>query len=142
MKTITNLIISVSMVLICSCGDKYPGEPLVIRNNTDKDIYFWYASWKMDNFYNYHYPDTILPVEKPILINYISFHNSARSGEADPNWEQIFSELKHGVFSVYFFKELPENQSDWDLIRQNYNLTRVDVTYKEFVDNNYIIDYP
>lgn len=55
---------------------------------------------------------------------------------------KIFSELPAGKFSIYFFPEYPETQEEWDLIRENYNLIRKDVTYQEFVDNDYYIDFP
>lgn len=129
-------------VLLGSCTDKNRGEPLTIRNNSDQRIYYWFSYWKTDNYTNYHYPDTILPEMMPVGLNSIAPQNAIGDGEADPNWEQIFSELPAGKFSVYFFKISPEDQSEWDSIRQTYNLVRKDVTFQEFKKNNYSISYP
>jgi len=142
MNKIMNTIILISLALLGSCVDKHSGEPLTIRNNSDQRIYYWFSYWKTANYTNYHYPDTILPVIKPVVLNSIAPHNATGDGEADPNWEQIFSEFPEGKFSIYFFKESPENQADWDLIRQTYNLVRKDVTHQELKKNNYSISYP
>lgn len=142
MKTLAQLLIFISMIHLGSCRDKFIGEPLSIINNSDYRIYYWYSYWKTEGYINYHYPDTILPIEKPVYLNTIAPHNATGVGEADPDWRKIFSELPEGKFSFYFFKESPETQEDWDLIRQTYNLYRKDVTYQELVDNHYKINYP
>ena len=138
----TLFVMMTSALLGSSCCDRYPGEPLGIRNNSDRTIYYWFSYWKTDNYTNYHYPDTILPSKRPIEISQIAPHNSTDDGESDPDWEKIFSELPEGKFSVYFFTEYPETQEDWDLIQQTYNLIRKDVTYQELVNNHYKIIYP
>lgn len=130
------------LVLLGSCIERYEGEPLAVRNNSDQSIYFWFAYWKMDNYIRYHYPDTILPVEIPLQFYYLPPHNATMPGEADPNWKRIYSELPDGKLSIYFFTELPENQSEWDLIRQTYNLTRKDITLQDLKSNNYVINFP
>lgn len=129
-------------VLLGSCIDKYPGEPLVIENNTNSRVYYWFSYWESDNFSNYHFPDTILPSEKPIHLNSIAPHNSTGDGEEDPDWEKIFNELPQGKFSIYFFEIEPKNQSDWDAIITNYSTFRKDVSYADFMANNYRISYP
>lgn len=142
MNTILNFTIILLMIIFSSCNDKNSGEPLVIKNNTNNRIYFWFSYWDNIDFSNYHYPDTILPKEKPILISSIAPQNASGCGENDPNWDDIFSKLKTNKFTVYFFENLPQNQSEWDSIRNNYALTRKDVTYDEFIKNNYTISYP
>ena len=145
MKYVSFLIILiVSMANSCK---EYPGTFMHIRNNSNQIIYCWYAHWIYDkNHKNYHYPDTLLPATMPSPYNIrglIPHRASEVSGVSEiPNWKKIFSELPEGKFSVYFFTERPEKQEAWDLIRENYNLTRKDVTYQEFIDNDYIIDYP
>jgi hypothetical protein len=142
MNTRLSFILLIIVILVFSCKEKYAGEPLAIRNNSDSRIYYWYSYWKNENFTLYHYPDTILPEEKPVYLSSIAPHNSEGSGESDPNWKEVFEKLDGKKFSVYFFINNPENQSEWNLIRQNYNLYRKDVTYQELVNNNYIINYP
>ena len=80
----------------------------MLRNNSDQSIYYWFAYWKMDNYIRYHYPDTILPENIPLVIDLIPPHSGTGRGEVDPNWEKIFSELPDGKLSIYFFAELPE----------------------------------
>ncbi len=141
--TFINLILlSLIFSFFASCRDKYEGEPLGLKNNSDTRIYYWYSYWQTENFDQYHFPDTNLPKVKPIYINSIAPNNITGVGESDPDWDEIFSKLKEGKFSVYFFESNPENQLDWDSIRINYQLTRKDVTLTELKSLNYIIQYP
>jgi hypothetical protein len=135
--------LTVSITQINSCRDKNPGQPLSITNNTDERIYYWYSYWKTEGYINYHYPDTLLPNEKPAYFSSVAPHNSSGTGgDVDPDWIKIFSDLSGGKFSVYFFDEPIETQQEWDVVRQTYDLFRKDVSYQELVDNNYSIDYP
>ncbi len=142
MNSKLSFILLIIIISSLSCKEKYSGEPLTIRNNSDARIYYWFSYWKNENFTSYHYPDTILPEEKPIEINSIASHNSTGIGESDPNWKEIFENLNGRKFSIYFFTNNPDNQLEWDLIRQNYNLFRKDITHQELVNNNYTINYP
>jgi hypothetical protein len=150
MKTIIIMLL-VFPLCIPACNE-YPGKPLGIGNNSDHRIYYWYAHWSNYdlstqyhyNYTDYHYPDTILPKERPAVLNFVNSHEIADTGGECkiPIWEKIFSELPNGKFSVYFFKEYPEIQEEWDSIRNNNAYYRKDVTYQEFVDNDYNIYYP
>ena len=135
------ILMSMSL-MISSCVDKNIGEPLTIKNNTDARIYYWFAYWETENYYKYHYPDTILPETNPIFLNSVAPHNATGYGEDDPDWEKIFSQLDGGKISVYFFDNQINTQEEWDAIRQSYNLYRKDVSYQELVKNNYCINYP
>jgi hypothetical protein len=129
-------------IFFASCKDKYPGGPLVIKNNTDNRIYHWFAHWNGSDWKLYHYPDTILPEKRPPSIFSISPYNSITASNADPDWVTIFSELPAGKLSVYFFLEDPSSQEKWDSIRINHAYYRKDVTHQELIDNNYVISYP
>ena len=143
MSTLMNTFIIMSMsIMISSCVDKHIGEPLTIKNDSDARIYYWFAYWKTENYTKYHYPDTILPEEKPVSLNSVAPHNATGAGEGDPDWEKIFSELSGGKFSIYFFNNQINTQGEWDVIRQSYNLYRKDVSYQELVNSNYCINYP
>lgn len=142
MRKIVLILLLATLFVFQGCLDKYPGEPLNIQNNSEHWVYCWFGYWKVEGYTQFHYPDTILPSEKPIQIRIIAPHNSTGPGEFDPNWEKIFSELPAGKFSVYFFEKKPETQADWDSIRLNYDLVRKDVTYQEFIGNHYKIIYP
>jgi len=132
-----------------SCCDKFYGEPLALRNNSDSRIYHWYDSWdrfKLNDFIpQYHYPDTVLPAQIPQDLNkytYIAPNYTEGVGEADPDWQTIYSKLPAGKLSVYFFPILPETQEQWDSIKENRVYTRKDVTYDELVANHWKIYYP
>ena len=149
MKTLIKYVLFLIMGIVSmasSCNNKEEYGWLNIRNNSDQTIYYWYAHWIYDdNHIYYHYPDTILPSKEQIYTIWPVHPNSVvcidRTSRHN-NWKKIFSDLPAGKFSVYFFNEHPKNQEEWDLIRENYNLIRKDVTYQEVVDNDYIIDYP
>jgi hypothetical protein len=136
------LLVFTTFFCFIACRDKYPGEPLSIRNNSDHRIYYWFSYWRTATFPKYHYPDTILPNEKPVYLNSIATKNAIGSGESDPDWTKIFSKLPQGKLSIYFFDVLPETQEAWNLIIQSYNLTRKDITYQELKSNNFTILYP
>jgi len=142
MNAIVNTLVFVSMAILSSCVDKHIGEPLTIKNNSDQRIYYWFSYWKTENYTSYHYPDTVPPAQKPVELFSVAPHNAAGVGEDDPDWEKIFSELPEGKFSIYFFLKLPETQSEWELVRQTYDLVRKDVTYQEHVNNHWTITYP
>ena len=135
--TILGMILSVS-----SCRDKYPGEPMALRNNSDKRIYYWYPYWNPNkNWVDYCYPDTVIP-QKRFYLQSIAPHNSVVISEADPDYATIFSKIPSGKYSVYFFDKNPETQQEWDSIRDNRLYYRKDVTYQELVDNHYVIYFP
>ncbi len=141
-KAFTILILGY-FLLPFSCRDKFPGEPLAIGNNTDNRIYYWLAYWKnFPDWVLYHYPDTILPQKRPADIFSIAPRNKIGVGEADPNWEEIFSKLPAGKFSVYIFTEDPKTQDEWDSIRIYNAYYRKDITYQELMNNHYTIYYP
>ena len=137
------LFITLFCASFASCKDRYPGGPLVIKNNTDNRIYNWFAKWYgWSDWKSYHYPDTILPEKRPPAIVSIAAHNSMIRSYIDPDWVTIFSELPAGKLSVYFFLEDPSSQEKWDSIRINHVYYRKDVTHQELIDNNYVISYP
>ena len=142
MRVIIYISLFITFLFYMSCRDKYQDEPLTIQNNSDQRVYYWFSYWRTTDFPKYHYPDTILPSERPISINSIAPKNATGDGESDPNWTEVFSKLPEGKFSIYFFNESPTTQEDWNLIRQTYELVRKDITYNELKSNNFTILYP
>lgn len=138
------LISKIFVVLLCilaaACHpDTNEGKSLAIKNNSDERIYFWYSK----TYSTGHYPDTILPAEKPIYINSAVAHGKAGAGSEDPDWNKIYSELPAGKLSVYFFPTNPSNQQDWDAITNNpEGVERIDITLEALKQNDYIIEYP
>jgi len=124
-----------------SCIKRYPGQPLGIRNNSDHWIYCFYPYWYSEDWTNYCYPDTVLP-QKRMPQGLITPNHTTTVGEANPNWEKIFSEIPSGKYSVYFFMKKVETQAEWDSVRANNAYYRKDVTHQELINNNYIISYP
>lgn len=86
MRVIIRVLLFITILFNISCRDKYPGEPLTIQNNSNHRVYYWLSYWKTTDFPKYHYPDTILPSEKPISINSIASKNATGYGESDPNF--------------------------------------------------------
>ena len=142
MRVIIRILLFITILFNISCRDKYQGEPLTIQNNSNQRVYYWLSYWRTTDFPKYHYPDTILPSEKPISINSIALKNATGYGESDPNWTEVFSKLPEGKLTIYFFPESPATQEDWNLIRQTYDLVRKDITYSELKSNNFRILYP
>jgi hypothetical protein len=141
MKTLAIIILGI-ILSASSCRDKYPGEPIALRNNSDKRIYYWYPYWKSGkNWIDYCYPDTLIP-EKRIGLQSIAPHNSVGIGEDDPDYVTIFSKIPSRKFSVYFFDNYYKTQQEWDSIRDNRLYYRKDVTLQELIDNKYRICYP
>ena len=137
------------VIAITSTGvgcTKYSGKPMYLRNNSDQTIYYWYAHWMYDsNHRNYHYPDTTLPSRMPTRAFWSIRPNSAAGicgVSRIPDWVKIFSELPVGKFSIYIFTKRIQTQEEWDSVRKNNNFYRKDVTYQEFIDNDYYIDFP
>lgn len=137
MKLLLTICLFVTLTNSC-VPDKYPGKAMDIKNNSDNDIYFWIS----DNYSLYHYPDTILPANKPLYINYAPANGSAGSGGIDPDWNNIYSQLPQGKLSVYFFDKYANNQEEWEDVRVNHFVIRKDITFEELKNNDYIIYYP
>lgn len=134
-------ILYFSLVFIVACEPNEHGQnALTIKNNSEHDIYYWYSS----KYQNHHFPDTIVPNEKPISIFFINANNGVLASGVDPNWNNIFSQLPDNKFSVYFFETYPETQEDWDELRNNMEelVERKDVTFEELKANDYVIEYP
>lgn len=141
MRTFTFIILGI-ILSVSSCRDKYPGGPMVLCNNTDKWIYYWFPYWEYnENWIDYCYPDTIIP-KAYLNLNAIGPHNGSAVGEVDPDYVTIFSKIPSGKYSVYFFDNHYKTQQEWDSIRDNRLYYRKDVTLQEFIDNNYRICYP
>ena len=136
------MLLTIALALLSSCNDKYAGEPLVIKNNTNARVYYWFNYWNSDSFPSFHFPDTVLPPQKLDYIGSVAPFSASGDGEEDPNWDLIFSKLSSGKFTIYFFDTFPEDQSGWDSIRINYALHRKDITYTDFIEDGYSISYP
>lgn len=132
----------ICLIGLSSCPDEVSGvKHLVIENNTDNRIYFWYSG----EFTSHHYPDTLLPEKIPIDITGLAGMGGMTGTMAGqrPTWDVIFSQLPDSLFSVYFFETRPESQEEWDTFRNNYELIyRKDVSLVELRSNDYTITYP
>lgn len=134
-------ILYFSLVFIVACEPNEHGKhALNIKSNSNQEISCWYSS----TYSEYHFPDTILPVNKPVGVIFIGVNNGSLASGVDPNWNNIFSQLPDDKFSVYFFETFPETQEDWDELRNNMEelVYRKDVTFEELKANNYVIEYP
>lgn len=140
MRKLSLLILIPILLTGCPSDDTIGSKSLCIKNNSSQRIYFWYSK----DYNVHHFPDTILPENKPFYINSTSVGNCAGAGSTNPNWVEIFSQLPEGLFSVYFFETYPENQEDWDELRNNIEelVYRKDTSFEELEANDYTIEYP
>lgn len=138
------LLSFISFVLVACPSDEFLGEKsLCIENHSGKQIFFWFSY----DFEHYHYPDTILPIEKPFEIRGAGSGGCVgNSVGQNPYWQTVFSKLPADKFTVYFFETdiYPETQEDWDELRNNMEelVERKDVTFEELKANDYVIEYP
>lgn len=141
MKKVIFLLFIISLLQLASCEDEILGgtKSLNINNNTSERMYYWYSR----EYAHFHYPDTILPLEKPVQIGEVAPNGGSGTGPINPSWEQIFSELPQNKFSVYFFETKPRTQEEWNELRNNpETFHRKDVSLEELKDNDYRIFYP
>jgi|SRR5690554_1155454 hypothetical protein len=139
MKTLIKNFVLFSFLFLISCHpEKFPGKAMSIKNTSNERIYYWHSG----EYSIFHYPDTILPIEKPIFISSCAAKNSDLASGYDPNWNNIYSQLPDGKFTIYFFDELASTQDEWDDIRVNHMVLRKDTTFEELKNNDYIIYYP
>ncbi len=137
MKTLIKYIFI--FFILCSCHpEKFPGKAIRVKNNSVERIYYWYSK----SYDVYHFPEIILPIEKPVLISSCDANNIELASGYDPDWVEIYSQLPEGKFSIYFFDELATTQEEWDDIRFNHMVLRKDITFEELKNNDYIIYYP
>jgi|SRR5690606_4682940 len=136
--SIKSFILLFSLFLISCHPDQFQGKATSVRNNSSEYIYFWYSG----DFSVYHYPDTILPIEKPLFIAACSPGNGEGIMGYDPDYNNIFNQLPDGKFTIYFFDELATTQEEWEDIRVNHMVLRKDTTFEELKNNDYIIYYP
>jgi len=132
-----NYIILMILVLSSCHPDNNDGKGLLFINNSSSDVYFYNS----EDFSVGHFPDTILPIEKPIGLQPI-IANGKSGKYVDPNWTEIYSQLPDDKFTVYVFsKEIVDNTL-WQEIRDNYLiLQRFDITFEELKSSDYTITY-
>ncbi|MFD2823941.1 hypothetical protein ACFS5M_09685 [Lacinutrix iliipiscaria] len=125
-------------VLITNCKpDEHEGKGLKLVNDSSIDVYFYNS----EDFTIGHFSDTILPMEKPLGLQSI-IANGSSGKYVDPNWNQIYSELPEGKFSVYVFSSEIVDSSPWNEIRaNNLVLKRIDLTFEELEDSDYTFTY-
>ncbi|MCZ8331023.1 MAG: hypothetical protein O9282_06905 [Flavobacterium sp.] len=134
------LIVIISLILFGCPSDEMDGaKSLCIKNTSGATIFFWFSY----DFDNYHYPNIILPENIPLLIR--GAGNGGCVGNdvgQSPSWENVFSQLPNGKFSIYFFDKLATTQEEWEDIRVNHMVLRKDVTLEELENSNFTIFYP
>ena len=137
MKIPKLFITSIALIILGCIPDDYVGKGLELVNNSSTDVYFYNS----EDFTVGHFPDTLLPIEKPIGLQPIVANGS--SGKyVDPNWPLIYSELPEGKFSIYVFSKEEVDNSDWEQIQTNYSiLKRIDFTFEELKNSDYTLIY-
>ncbi len=146
-KTILILILPLLLIIHSGCPKGVTGEEaLCIVNRSGNEMSFWHS----ENYPTSHFPDTVLPVVVPIRDGYASPIRGAGKGGCvgsnvgqRPLWDEVFSDLPAGLFTVYFFDTRPTTQAEWDVLRNDTSkVHRKDVTYEFLKNNSFTITYP
>ena len=88
------------------------------------------------------YPDTSLPVEKPIFST-ISPSSTGYIIYSSIKIETIFEQLPNDTLSVYVFNADSVDIQGWDVIRNQYKiLRRFDLSYGDLNSRNFVVLYP
>ncbi|RZK10421.1 MAG: hypothetical protein EOO46_10820 [Flavobacterium sp.] len=125
------------LVFITSCKDDDVDGSLLLINDSDKNVYFYC----FQDYPLMHYPDTILPVERPYGMQFIK-KNGASGKFTNPSWDNIYSQLPDGKFSMYVFDADLVDAVPWSKIKSNYRvLQRFDLTLYDLQNSNYTIKY-
>lgn len=88
-----------------------------------------------------HYPDTILPLSKPILIkiNANAFFDILSKKE----WDEVLKELPADTLSIFIFDAMVYEGTEWEEIRNDYKiLKRYDLSIEDLERLNYTVTYP
>ncbi len=139
MKRKFNLIILpfLLLTLAFTCEPDNDGKALLLVNNSDLDVYFHHSS----DLSVGHFPDTILPNERPIGLQPIIANG--RSGTLiNPDWNSIYSNLPDGKYSMYVFSKQQVDTTDWEIIAENnLILARIDKTRNELEESDYTFEF-
>lgn len=142
MKKFFTLLIMSFFLVGCPTDESLGKHSLCIKNNSGKQMYFWFSY----DFSQFHFPNTTLPLEKPSNIRGAGSGGCVGNDAGQyPSWDNIFSQLPAGKFTVYFFETntYPETQEDWELLLSDPNKIHIkNATLDEIRENNYTIAYP
>jgi len=136
------ILLFIILFTLTACPSDLEKESLCIKNNSGKQMYFWFSY----DFTQFHFPNTTLPHEKPSNIRGAGSGGCVGNDAGQyPSWQKIYSQLADDKFTVYFFESntYPETQEDWELLLSNPNKIHVkSVTFEELQANNFTISYP
>jgi hypothetical protein len=92
-----------------------------ITNNSSKDIMVLpgYARYGANE-----YPDTTLPMKKPVLINVRK--NDYNFLDASFEWGKIINDLPSDTLSIFYFEADSINNLTWERIRTEYIILKRD----------------
>lgn len=129
------LILSLIILFVNSCENKYYDFRLKVYNNSEKTLYAMYYQ---------SFPDTTLGLHSFFKSTYHRIspgetYTLRRGG----TWETAFQEYINGKIMVFVFDANIVENTPWDTIRKNYLiLKRYDLSYDDIVSLNWIITYP
>lgn len=109
---------------------------ITVINNSMTEIRIFLA----DEYSSKQYPDTSLPLVKPILKN-AGIGESCYFDSRTP-WEENIRKLPADTLSVYIISNIIYEQQPWDSIRINYNiLRRLDLSIEDLKALDFKIRY-
>ena len=137
-RKISLIILPFSLLTLAfTCETDNDGKALLLINNSDLDVYFYQSP----DLSVGHFPDTILPIERPIGLQQIMANG--RSGTfTNPDWNSIYSDLPDGKYSMYVFSKQQVDTTDWEIIAENnFILARIDKTQNELEQSDYTFEF-
>lgn len=109
-----------------------------VANRTNETIYFY--DGRSESFTSYLYPDTSIQ-DSRALIKLVPNAEAPRGSGS--NLDEIFNEYPADTLSFFFFEENVINNTDWEVVRENYLiLKRYDLSAEDIITLNYMIPYP
>ena len=87
------------------------------------------------------YPDTSLPVSKPVLLKMPA--NKKGYFDSKTTWEENLISLPSHALSVFFIDGSTFENEEWEVVKNDYRiLKRYDLSLRDSESMNWTITYP
>lgn len=137
-KKITSIVlVTIFLFFYCGLCNKERKYSIHIDNNSNHQILYYFDGLQG----NHNYPDTVLPISKPSMVNVEAGKRFYQDGSI--SWEQFYEQLPSDTLSLYFFHPDTLNTYNWSTIRSQYKvLKRYDLSIQDLQLRNFTISYP
>jgi len=125
------VFIIVLFIVSCLPIDTY--YPIWIKNNSNKDVYFFETNM---------YPDTLLP-NTNINVVFLKKGDKEGIGSTHP-WDETFSaQFPSDTLLIYYFDSDTISKYSWEEIRSKHKILRKNLYSKQdLMNTNWTITYP